>query len=102
MTQDLKQCEGSCDLKPTAKKVQMWTEPGCPNCATAKDLLKNKIDSHQIEVIDESNPLHKQLEDKFHLEKTPAFIVNNVKVCKLNGTTEKFDLLCEDGSREEI
>ena len=56
----------------------MITSDGCPHCADAKTMLKEKIDSGRIKVLDVSKDKSAlELADKYHINAVPMIIVND-------------------------
>lgn len=62
---------------------------GCPYCAQAKSVLKDKIDSGKIKVMDVAKSKEAlDLANKFNIDGVPSIIINNkatniAEVCEL-------------------
>lgn len=78
----------------------MLTSEKCPHCAHAKEILKDKIDSKKIKVVDISkDEMGKQLVKQHNIKEIPTVILK----VKTVGTSEACDLkadltglLCKD------
>jgi len=83
------------EAKP--RKIQMLSMEGCPHCDTAKTRIgPEKMKG--IEEITPNNPNFFTLQQKFNIDGTPTFILDDQKACDLD--PKKLSLNCNDG--EEV
>lgn len=69
--------------------LTMITSEGCPHCAEAKELLKDKIESGRIRILDVSKDNDAlELAKKYNVEAVPTVIVND----KITNIGEACDL----------
>ena len=83
------------DIINDNEEVSMFEQEGCGWCATAKDLLKDKIESGKVNILNISKSKDAfELALKHKVTSTPTFLVKNkktegIEVCELS----------KDGSR---
>lgn len=81
------------------RKIQMLTMDGCPHCDGAKTRIGIEK-MKQIEQIQPENPSFISLAQKFGIDGTPTFIVDDKKMCDLD--PDKLKLNCDDDSEVDL
>ncbi len=83
------------------KKLTLIGYSTCPNCDVAKEILTRDGKMDKINYIDETSAQFEDIVASKKIDAFPTFLFEN-KVCNLTGTTDKYNLKCDDGSEMEI
>lgn len=86
------------------EKDIMITQDDCGYCETAKEKLKNEINTGQIEIVPIESKRGKELVKKYNVGLTPTILSkkddNQFQKCYISKDGNK--MLCEDGSEKVI
>ncbi|RSN72968.1 MAG: hypothetical protein DSO07_01070 [Thermoproteota archaeon] len=80
------------------EKFILFTTPGCPHCATMKEIFKEEIEQGIIEVVDASEGKGAELADKLGIKAVPelfAVIKGELRKCEVKQEGDNIAVYCD-------